>query len=67
MQLSTIKGANDAAYRIEPPEGVKTSNLCFGIADGNKIYITESQMSCILTATLPEPGMTLFSHTTATT
>ena len=54
-------------FRIEPPEGVMTSNLCFGIADRNKIYITESQTGCILTATLPEPGMTLFAHTNAVT
>ena len=54
-------------FRIEPPEGVMTSNLCFGIADRNKIYITESQTGCILTATLPEPGMTLFAHTRAAT
>ncbi|MEM7748153.1 MAG: SMP-30/gluconolactonase/LRE family protein [Pseudomonadota bacterium] len=49
-------------YRVEPPDGVMTSNLCFGGEDRKTLYITESQSGCILKAQLPEPGKQLFSE-----
>ncbi len=53
-------------YRIDPPEGVMTSNLCFGVSDTRTLYITESQTGCILKADLPEAGMPLFAHNNVT-
>ena len=49
-------------FRIEPPQGVMTSNLCFGGADRKTLYITESQTGCILSVQLPESGMPLFAQ-----
>ena len=53
-------------YRVEPPEGVMTSNLCFDSTDRKTLYITESQTGCILRARLPEAGMPVFAETGST-
>lgn len=50
-------------YRVEPPQGVMTSNLCFGGVDKKTLFITESQTGCILKVELPGAGMPLFADT----
>lgn len=48
--------------RINSPRGRMTTNIAFGIDDPNRIYITDSSTSTILTAHLPVRGRTPFSH-----
>ena len=49
-------------WRIRSPEGLTNTNLAFGGPDNRRLYITESQTGCILTADLMVPGKTMFSH-----
>jgi gluconolactonase len=49
-------------WRIRSPEGLTNTNLAFGGPDNRRLYITESQTGCILTADLMVPGRTMFSH-----
>lgn len=46
--------------RILSPQGLFTTNVAFGGADGRTLYITESESGTILTATLPVAGKPLF-------
>lgn len=49
-------------YRIRSCEGLSTTNIAYGGADGRLLFITESDSGCILRAELPEPGVSLYSH-----
>lgn len=46
--------------RIMSPQGLFTTNIAFGGADGRTLFITESESGTILTATLPMAGKPLF-------
>jgi gluconolactonase len=48
--------------RVKSPVGFSTTNIAYGGPDGATLYITESQTGSILTARMPAPGQTLFSH-----
>ncbi len=48
--------------RIRSCEGLKTTNLAYGDADGRGLYITEADSGSIPRACLPTPGQVLFSH-----
>jgi gluconolactonase len=39
-----------------------TTNVAYGGPDNRTLYITESRSCSILTARLPVPGKTMFSH-----
>jgi gluconolactonase len=49
-------------YRIQSCEGLATTNIAYGGADGRSLFITESDSGTILRADLPDAGMTLPSH-----
>ena len=49
-------------YRMRSREGLSTTNLAFGGADGKTLYITESDSGTILTARLKVAGRTMYSH-----
>jgi len=46
--------------RIMSPQGLFTTNIAFGGADGRTLFITESESGTILAATLPVAGKPLF-------
>ncbi len=48
--------------RIRSCEGLKTTNLAYGGAEGRNLYITEADSGAILRARLPTSGQVLFSH-----
>lgn len=48
--------------RVKSPAGISTTNVAYGGPDGATLFITESQTGSILTARMPSPGQTLFSH-----
>jgi len=48
---------------IQSPEGAHTTNIAFDASGERLIYITESETGTILSAPVPEPGLTLYSHT----
>ncbi|MGU3665377.1 SMP-30/gluconolactonase/LRE family protein [Methylobacterium sp. A49B] len=48
--------------RVKSPAGISTTNVAYGGPDGAILFITESQTGSILTARMPAPGQTLFSH-----
>ena len=49
-------------WRIRSPAGPVNTNLAFGAEDNRRLHITESATASILTADLPVPGRTMFSH-----
>ena len=49
-------------YRVVSCAGMRPTNLAFGGADRRRLFITESSSGSILAATLPTPGLRLFSH-----
>jgi gluconolactonase len=52
----------ESLWRIRSPAGLANTNLAFGGANNRRLYITESETGCILTADLTMPGRTMFSH-----
>lgn len=48
--------------RIRSCAGPLTTNLAFGGPDNRTLYITESESGSVLTADMPRPGLTLYSH-----
>ena len=48
--------------RVRSPAGISTTNIAYGGPDGTTLFVTESQTGSILTARMPAPGQTLFSH-----
>jgi gluconolactonase len=50
-------------YYLKSSAREMTTNIAFGGADNRTLYITESRSCSILTARLPVPGKTMFSHT----
>jgi len=48
--------------RIRSPAGRLTTNVAFGGADNQDLYITESQTGVVLRARMPFPGRRMFSH-----
>ena len=49
-------------YRVRSGDGVLTTNVAYGGADGKSLFITESASSKILRAELPVPGQAMYSH-----
>jgi len=49
-------------WRLRSCEGLLTTNVAYGGADHRTLYITESESGSVLTARLPVPGQTLYSH-----
>jgi len=49
-------------YRIQSPKSEVVTNCAYGGPDGRTLYIVDSEAGCILTARLPTPGRTMFSH-----
>ena len=49
-------------YRVNSPLGIHVTNIAFGGPENKDLYITDSDTSTILKATLPVAGATLFSH-----
>lgn len=49
-------------YRIRSKDGVLTTNVAYGGADGKSLFITESASSKILRAELPVAGQVMYSH-----
>ena len=49
-------------YRINSCAGLHTTNLAFGTANQNELYITESGSGTILKARMDVPGKPMFSH-----
>lgn len=52
----------EPVYRIDSTEGLYTTNCAYGGADGRTLYLLESRSGCIMTARVPTPGRTLYSH-----
>lgn len=50
-------------YRLRSSEGLATTNLAYGGADGKDLYITETATGSILKAKMPVRGQTMYSHT----
>jgi gluconolactonase len=48
---------------VQSPGGLMTTNLAFGGAGNNELFITESARGSILRATVPEAGATMFAQT----
>lgn len=48
--------------RIKSPVGPLTTNCAYGGPDRRTLFITESKSGTILTAQMPVPGRTMFSH-----
>lgn len=48
--------------RINSPDGIRTTNVAYGGADGRDLFITESEDGAILRARMPVPGRAMFSH-----
>lgn len=51
-------------FRIRSCAGLMTTNVAYGGPDRRTLFITESDTGAILTATLPTPGLDMFSHRT---
>lgn len=51
-------------HRIISPAGLATTNIAFGGANRDELYITESESGSILRARLPVRGYPLYSHST---
>jgi gluconolactonase len=49
-------------YRIRSCTGLRTTNIAFGGDDGRTLFILEADRGAILTARLPHPGRTMYSH-----
>jgi len=49
-------------YRIQSCEGIATTNVAFGGADGRTLFITESDSGTILKADVPVRGNAMYSH-----
>ena len=49
-------------YRIQSSEGLYTTNLAYGGAEGTHVFITESDSGTILRAELQVPGRAMYSH-----
>lgn len=49
-------------YRIQSRVGRHTTNVAFGGADNQTLFITEADSASILRARLDTPGKTMFSH-----
>ena len=49
-------------YYLKSCAGEMTTNIAYGGDDNRTLYITESRSCSILTARLPVPGKTMFSH-----
>lgn len=49
-------------YRVRAGCGPLVTNAAFGGADRRTLFITESQSGTILTVSLPQPGLSLYSH-----
>lgn len=48
--------------RIRSPAGLLTTNCAYGGQDNRTLFITESKTGSVLSALLPVPGQTMFSH-----
>jgi gluconolactonase len=48
--------------RVVSCAGYATTNLAFGGPDNRQVFITESETGSLLVADMPEPGITMFSH-----
>ena len=48
--------------RINTPSGLSSTNLAYSPSDPTQVVITESDSGSLYRATLPEPGLSLFSH-----
>jgi len=48
--------------RIRSTAGIRTTNVAFGAADPNALYITEAEHGVILRAQLPVRGRAMYSH-----
>ena len=48
--------------RVRSCEGLHTTNVAYGGAEGRTLYITESATGNILTASMPVAGRAMFSH-----
>jgi gluconolactonase len=49
-------------YRVRSCEGLATTNVAYGGAHNNSLYITESESGCVLVARVPVAGRPLVSH-----
>ncbi len=49
-------------YRLKSCAGLMTTNVAYGGPDGRTLFITESDSGTILKATLPTPGLAMFSQ-----
>jgi gluconolactonase len=49
-------------HRIASCEGLSTTNVAFGGADGRSLFITESDTGTVLQAQVPVPGRPMYSH-----
>src|SRR5262249_33511827 len=49
-------------HRIVSCEGLPTTNLAFGGADGKTLFITESDSGTVLQAQMPVKGRPMYSH-----
>ena len=54
--------AGEPLYRIQGCAGPSIANVTFGGPEYRTLYIVESATGSVLTANLPYPGETLFSH-----
>lgn len=48
--------------RVRSAAGLRTTNVTFGGADRRTLFLTEAEHGVILSAAMPAPGLTLFSH-----
>jgi gluconolactonase len=48
--------------RIQSCAGDHTTNMAYGGSDGTTLFITESETGTVLKASMPVPGLPLFSH-----
>lgn len=48
--------------RIKSPQGLLTTNCAYGGPDRRTLYITESKTGTILSADMPVPGRSMYSH-----
>ncbi len=60
--VQVISPMGDLLELIKVPEGIWTSNCCFGGPDNMDLYITEESVNTIYKVRMDHPGLTLFSH-----
>ena len=60
--VQVISPMGDLLELIKVPEGIWTSNCCFGGPDNQDLYITEESVNVIYKVRMDNPGLTLFSH-----